>query len=98
MYERKKSIIRSRLLLKGYRAALLDSVGILDESDNEPGSTEPTSRLSSDPTLHESQSHPLRLAIDGKLDELVGELHKWLEAGPTELRSDFVKTLGVKVR
>ena len=100
MFERKTTIIRHRLLLKGHRAALLDSLGISDETEikDTPGPSEPALRPSSDLSTGGSQSYPLRLAIDGKLDELVGELHKWLEAGPTESRSGFVKTLGVKLR
>jgi hypothetical protein len=104
MFEWKKTIIRQRLLLKGHRASLLDSLGISDEIEIEstPERREPTLRPPSGLPTGGSQSPRRRFGRDVKLDvklnDLIGWLHKWLEAGPTGLRSDFIRSLGSKVR
>jgi hypothetical protein len=98
MFERKRSIIRDRLLLKGYRATLLDSLGFLEEIDNVPRPAEPNLRPSSDFPASGSRLRPGQLARDAKLNELVGELHEWLVNGPTGVRADFMKSLKTKVR
>jgi hypothetical protein len=100
MFERKKTIVRQRLLLKGHRASLLDSLGISDEIEIEsaPGRREPTLRPPSGLPTGGSQPPRRRFARDVKLNELIEWLHEWLEAGPTGLRSDFIRSLESKVR
>jgi len=100
MFERKIAIIRSRLIVKGHEAALLDSVGICDEIDFAPaaGPSRPTFRPSSDPPTGISLPRPRRLPVDGRLNDLIGWLHEWLNAGPTGVRSDFIRNLGIEVR
>jgi len=100
MFERKKAIIRSRLIVKGHEAALLDSVGICDDIDIAPvpGPSEPTSRPSSDVPSGVSPPCPRRLPIEAGLDDLIKWLHEWLAAGPTGMRSEFMRNLKTKVR
>lgn len=100
MFERKEAIIRSRLIVKGHEAALLDSVGICDEIDIAlaAGPARPTFRPSSDPPTGISPPRPRRLPVDERLNDLIGWLHEWLDAGPTEVRSNFMRNLKTKVR
>ena len=100
MFERRKTIIRNRLLLKGYRAELLDSLGISDEIeiDNAPVPSIPTPVPLSDLPPSGPQPQPEQLARDAKLDELISELHDWLDNGPTGVRTNFITSLSKKVR
>jgi len=100
MFERKKTIIRDRLLLKGYRAELLDTLGISDEIeiDNAPVSSRSTPAPLSDLLASGLQPHPGQLARDAKLNELISELHDWLDNGPIGVRTDFMKSLNERVR
>jgi hypothetical protein len=100
MFERRKTIIRNRLLLKGYRAELLDSLGISDEVeiDNAPVPSIPVPRPLSDLPASGPQPQPGQLARDAKLNELISELHDWLDNGPIDVRTDFMKSLRKKVR
>ena len=100
LFQRKKAIIRSRLVVMGHKAALVDSVGLCDDIDIAPaaGPSRPTFRPSSDPPTGISPPRPTRLPVDGRLNDLIGWLHEWLYAGPTGVRSDFMRNLGTKVR
>jgi hypothetical protein len=99
MFERKKTIIRNRLLLKGYRAELLDSLGFLEEIElpNNMAVTSPTSDSTARGVARSVKRNPTAQA-NARLEELIGHFDTWLKSDPVGQRWDLTTSLNKQVR